>query len=293
MKLVVPFPAGGVSDVLARSLAAKMSEVAGQPMIVENRPGAGTTIAADSVAKSAPDGYTLLLQDTVTHAITAALYPKLPYDPVKDFTPITIVANTALMLVVHPSSPAKNVEELIAWIKSTPGQLSYGSSGNGTIIHLASEMFKNSAALDIQHVPYKGSGPATQAIVAGEVAFVFSSMPPALTNAKAGRLRALAVTTPRRASAAPEVPTMVESGMKDFVLVVNTSIFAPGNMPAPLVARLHRLLQQAMGSPDMARAYDAMGAEPASVTPDELKRIVVDDLRRMAPVVKASGARVE
>jgi tripartite-type tricarboxylate transporter receptor subunit TctC len=154
-------------------------------------------------------------------------------------------------------------------------------------------MFKNSAMLDIQHVPYKGSGPATQAIVAGEVAFVFSSMPPALSNAKAGRLRALAVTTPRRASAAPDVPTMVEAGMKDFVLVVNTSIFAPGNMASPLVARLHGLLQKAMGSPDMARAYDAMGAEPASVSPDELKRIVVEDMRRMASVVKASGARVE
>ena len=203
IRLVVSFPAGGISDVLARSLAVKLSSNLGQQVMVENKPGAGTTIAAEYIAKSAPDGYTIWLQDVTTHAINASLYTKLPYDTVRDFTPITLVASTPLMLVSHPSVPAKTVDELIRAVKSKPGYYAYGSSGNGTIVHLAGEMLKSAAGLDVLHVPYKGSAPATQAILGGEVAFVFSTMPPAVSNVKAGRLRALAVTTPKRVEAVP------------------------------------------------------------------------------------------
>jgi len=209
IKMVVGFASGGISDVLARAIAAKMSNTIGQTVFVENRPGAGTTIAGDLVAKAVPDGYTIWLQDITSHAINASLYPKLPYDSVKDFTPIALVASTPLMLVVHPSSSARSVKELAALMKSQPGKFSYGSSGNGTILHLAGEMFKTSQGLDVVHIPYKGSSPATQAILANDVSFVFSTMPPAVGNAKAGRLRALAVTTPKRVTAAPDTPTMV------------------------------------------------------------------------------------
>jgi tripartite-type tricarboxylate transporter receptor subunit TctC len=185
IRMLVGFAPGGISDVLARALAAKVSSQIGQNVIVENKPGAGTTIAGELVAKAPPDGYTLWLQDITTHAINASLYPKLPYDTTKDFSPVALVASTPLMLVVHPSSPARSVRDLATQARAEPGKMSYGSSGNGTIIHLASEMLKASQGLDAVHVPYKGSGPATQAILAGEVSFVFSTMPPAVSNARA------------------------------------------------------------------------------------------------------------
>ena len=202
VRMVVGFAAGGISDVLGRAVAITLSKQLGQQVIVENKPGAGTTIAGDFIVRSAPDGYNIWLQDITTHAINTALYAKLPYDSVKDFTYVAMIASTPLMLVVHPSTNAHNVRELIALLKANPGKLSYGSSGNGTIVHLASEMLKTAAGVDVVHVPYKGSNPATQAILGGEVTFVFSTMPPAISNAKAGKLVALAVTTPKRVSAA-------------------------------------------------------------------------------------------
>ena len=192
VRLVVGFAAGGISDVLARALAVKLAPNLGQQVIVDNKPGAGTTIAGDFVSKSAPDGYTIWLHDITTHAINASLYAKLPYDSLKDFTPVTLVASTPLMLVVHPSTPASSVRELVALLKARPGHYSYGSSGNGTIVHLSAEMLKSAAGgVDVLHVPYKGSAPATTAILAGEVTFVFSTMPPAVSNVRGGKLRAL------------------------------------------------------------------------------------------------------
>ena len=220
VRLVVSFAAGGISDVLARALAIPLSRQLGQQVIVENKPGAGTTIAADFITRAAPDGYTIWLQDITTHAINVALYSKLPYDSVRDFTYIAMVASTPLMLVVHPSTPASSVRELVALLKANPGKYSYGSSGNGTIVHLASEMLKSAAGVEALHVPYKGSNPATAAILAGEVSFVFSTMPPAISNAKAGKLRALGVTTAKRVDAAPEIPTMIEAGLRDFEIVL-------------------------------------------------------------------------
>ena len=253
IRLVVGFASGGISDVLARAIAAKMSVNLGQQVIVDNKPGAGTTIAGDIVAHAAPDGYTLFFQDITSHAINTALYNKLPYDSVKDFTPVTMIASTPLMLVVHPSSPAKTVKELLAFMKSQSGKYSYGSSGNGTILHLAGEMFKTAGQLDVQHIPYKGSSPATQAILANEVSFVFSTMPPAVSNAKAGKLRALAVTTPKRVQAAPDVPTMIEAGMDGFEVVLYSGVMGPKGMDPAIVRKLNAEFAKAVNSDEIRK----------------------------------------
>jgi tripartite-type tricarboxylate transporter receptor subunit TctC len=293
IRMLVGFAPGGISDVLARALAAKVSSQIGQGVIVENRPGAGTTIAGDMVAKAPADGYTIWLQDITTHAINASLYPKLPYDTVKDFSPIALVASTPLMLVVHPSSPAKSVRELAAQAKADPGKMSYGSSGNGTIIHLASEMLKASQGLDAVHVPYKGSGPATQAILAGEVSFVFSTMPPAVSNARAGKLRALAVTTPKRVPAAPDVPTMGEAGVPNFELVLYTGILGPKGMDPAIVRRLNAEFAKAVQSDDIRKVYENLGADPMAIAPEAFGEMIVKEMARFAPLVKASGAKVD
>jgi len=293
IRMVVGFAPGGISDVLARALAARLTTQLGQTVVVDNKPGAGTTIAGDLVAKAAPDGYTIWLQDITTHAINASLYPKLPYDSLKDFTPVALVASTPLMLVVHPSSPAKTAKELAAQLKAAPGKLSYGSSGNGTIIHLASEMFKTSEQLDVLHVPYKGSNPATQAVLANEVTFVFSTMPPAVANSKAGKLRALAVTTPRRVAAAPDVPTMAEAGIANFEVVLYSGVLGPKGMDAAVVRKLNAELARALQSDDMRKVYDNLGADPIAVTPEAFGDMMGRETARYAPVVRASGAKVE
>ncbi len=293
IRLVVGFSAGGISDVLGRALAAKMSQTIGQQVIVENKPGAGTTIAGDFIAKAAPDGYTLWLQDITTHAINATLYPKLPYDSVRDFTPVGLVASTPLMLVIHPSTPAKSVPELVAYLKASPGKHSYGSSGTGTILHLTSEMFKTQAGLDVLHVPYKGSGPATAAILGGEVSFVFSTMPPAVSNARAGKLRALAVTTPKRVGAVPEVPTMIEAGMPGFESVLYSGILAPPGTPPAIARRLNAEFAKVVADPDIKAVYEKLGADPITTTPEEFAIMLQKEIAKLAPVVKASGAKVE
>jgi len=293
IKMVVGFASGGISDVLARAIAAKMSNTIGQTVFVENRPGAGTTIAGDLVAKAVPDGYTIWLQDITSHAINASLYPKLPYDSVKDFTPIALVASTPLMLVVHPSSSARSVRELAALMKSQPGKFSYGSSGNGTILHLAGEMFKTSQGLDVVHIPYKGSSPATQAILANDVSFVFSTMPPAVGNAKAGRLRALAVTTPKRVTAAPDTPTMGEAGVANFEVVLYSGILGPKGMDPAIVRKLNAEFAKVIASEEIRRVYENLGAEPITETPEAFAGMLQREIAKLAPVVKTSGAKIE
>jgi len=293
IKMVVGFASGGISDVLARAIAAKMSNTIGQTVFVENRPGAGTTIAGDLVAKAVPDGYTIWLQDITSHAINASLYPKLPYDSVKDFTPIALVASTPLMLVVHPSSSARSVKELAALMKSQPGKFSYGSSGNGTILHLAGEMFKTSQGLDVVHIPYKGSSPATQAILANDVSFVFSTMPPAVGNAKAGRLRALAVTTPKRVTAAPDTPTMGEAGVANFEVVLYSGILGPKGMDPAIVRKLNAEFAKVIASEEIRRVYENLGAEPITETPEAFAGMLQREIAKLAPVVKTSGAKIE
>jgi tripartite-type tricarboxylate transporter receptor subunit TctC len=289
----VGFAAGGISDVLGRAIVIPLAKQLGQPVIVENKPGAGTTIAGDFVVRSAPDGYTLWLQDITSHAINTALYQKLPYDSTKDFSFVAMVASTPLMLVVHPTTPAQSVKELISLLKSNPGKYSYGSSGNGTIVHLASEMLKSAAGVDAQHVPYKGSNPATAAILGGEVTFVFSTMPPAVSNARAGKLRALAVTTPQRSGAAPDVPTMIEAGLPGFEIVLYSGVLAPKGMDRALVRRLNTEFARAVKAPEMQPVWQNIGAEPIAMTPEEFEKKTEAEIAKLAPVVKASGAKVD
>ena len=293
VRLVVSFAAGGISDVLARALAIPLSRQLGQQVIVENKPGAGTTIAGDFIAKSPPDGYTIWLQDITTHAINVALYSKLPYDSMKDFTYIGMVASTPLMLVVHPSTPANDVRGLIGFLKASPGKYTYGSSGNGTIVHLASEMLKSAAGVDVLHVPYKGSNPATAAILGGEVTFVFSTMPPAISNAKAGKLRALAVTTAKRVEAAPEIPTMIEAGLRDFEIVLYSGIMGPKGMDPALVKRLNAEFAKVVQAPEIKNVYEKIGADPIAMSPAEFEKRTLAEIAKLGPVVKASGAKVD
>jgi tripartite-type tricarboxylate transporter receptor subunit TctC len=262
-------------------------------VIVENKAGAGTTIAGDFIAKSPPDGYTLWLQDITTHAINANLYAKLPYDSMKDFSFVAMVASTPLMLVVHPTTPANNVRELIALLKANPGKYSYGSSGNGTIVHLSAEMLKSSAGVDALHVPYKGSNPATAAILGGEVAFVFSTMPPAISNVKGGKLRALAVTTPKRSGAAPEVPTMIEAGLANFEIVLYSGVLAPKGMDRALVRRINAEFGKAVRAAEMQQVWQNIGADPIAISPEEFEKQTAAEIAKLAPVVKASGAKVD
>jgi tripartite-type tricarboxylate transporter receptor subunit TctC len=293
VRLVVSFAAGGISDVLARALAIPLSRQLGQQVIVDNRPGAGTSIAADYIAKAAPDGYTIWLQDITTHAINVNLYSKLTYDSVKDFTFISMVASTPLMLVVHPSTPATSVSELIALLKANPGKYSYGSSGTGTIVHLASEMLKAAAGVDALHVPYKGSNPATAAILGGEVNFVFSTMPPAISNAKAGKLRALAVTTATRVAPAPEIPTMIEAGLPNFEIVLYSGIMGPKGMDGALVRRLNAEFAKVVQVPEIRNVYEKIGADPLAMTPQEFEKRTIAEIAKFGPLVKASGAKVD
>jgi len=293
VKMIVGFAAGGISDVLGRAVAAKMTTTIGQPVIVENKPGAGTTIAGDAVAKAAPDGYTIWLQDITSHAINASLYTKLPYDSVRDFTTVALVASTPLMLVVHPSTQAKSVKELAALLKANPGKYTYGSSGTGTILHLASELFNSREGLQVLHVPYKGSGPATQAILAGDVTYVFSTMPPAVSNAKAGKLRALAVTTPKRVSAAPEVPTMIEAGVPNFEIILYSGVLGPRGMDAAVVRKLNSEFAKVVATEEIKNVFQQLGADAISSSPEAFHEMLEKEIATLAPVVKASGAKAD
>ena len=293
VRLVVGFAAGGISDVFGRAIAIPLSKQLGQQVLVENKPGAGTTIAGDYIARSAPDGYTLWLQDITTHAINANLYAKLPYDTMKDFSYVAMVASTPLMLVVHPSTPANNVRELIAQLKASPGKYSYGSSGNGTIVHLASEMLKSSAGVDVLHVPYKGSNPATAAILGGEVTFVFSTMPPAVSNMSSGKLRALAVTTPKRSAAAPDVPTMIEAGLPGFEIVLYSGVLAPKGLDRAIVRRLNGEFARAVQSAEIQPVLEKISVHAIALSPEEFESATAQEIAKLGPVVRASGAKVD
>ena len=293
IRIVHGFTAGGISDVLARSLGVKLAQAMGQQVIVDPRPGAGTTIASDHVAKSAGDGYTLFLQDMTTHAINASLYRRLAYDSVRDFTPITLIAASPLILVVHPSLPAKSVKELTTLATRRPGEIAYGSSGNGTIVHLAGEMLGAQTNVKLVHVPYKGSPQAISGLLGGEIALIFATLPPALPQVAAGKLRALAVTTAERTDAARDVPTMREAGLKEFELVLYTGMLGPPGLSRPVVDRLNAELAKAVRLPDVQEIYRKVGAAPISSTPDEFAAHITAEMRKLGKVVQLSGARIE
>jgi tripartite-type tricarboxylate transporter receptor subunit TctC len=294
IRLVLGFAPGGISDVLGRALAAALASNIGQQIIVENRPGAGGSLAAGFVAKQSPDGYTLWLQDMTSHAINQSLYRSLPYHPINDFSPITLVAYSPLMLAVHPSQPTQTVKELIEYLKANKERRTYASAGNGTPNHLAAELLKNLAGLsDVVHIPFKGSAPTVVSLLSNDVAFSFLSMPPAVANVRSGKLRGLAVTSTNRVGAAPDVPTMVEAGVPNFEIVVYTGILGPAGLPAPVIAKLHGEFAKAVAAEQTKTIYANIGAEGITNTPAEFRAMMEKDIAKYEPLVKASGARVD
>jgi tripartite-type tricarboxylate transporter receptor subunit TctC len=293
IRLVVPFAAAGTTDFLARAIAQKLGQNLGTTVIVDNRPGAGGNIGSDIVAKSDPDGYTLLLGTVGTHAINASLYKKMPYDTVKDFAPITLVASVPNIVVVNPSVPAKSIKELLALAKSKPGQLSFASSGNGSSIHLSGELFKSMAGVDMLHVPYKGSGPAVADLVGGQVNLMFDNMPSSLPHVKSGRLRAIAVTSAKRSPAAPDLPTIAESGVPGYEAVAWFGVLAPAATPPAIVKKLNAEIIKVLKSPDVAERLSSQGAEPVSNTPEQFSAYIKSEMAKWAKVIKASGAQVD
>ena len=293
IKWVVPFAPGGTTDILARTVGEKLTLALGQPVVIENKPGAGGGVGANFTAKAAPDGYTIMGGTISTHAINASLYDKLPYDPVKDFVQITLLARVPNMLVVNPAVPAKNVTELIALLKANPNKFTFASSGNGTSQHLSGELFKTMAGVDMQHIPYKGSPPALQDVVGGQVTMTFDNITTALPLAKAGRLRALAVTTATRSAVAPEVPTLAESGLPGFEVGSWQGVFAPAGTPPDIVKRLNAEIVKILKLPDIKEKLTGLGAEPVGNTSEEFAAMVKSEVVKWADVVKKSGAKVD
>ncbi len=292
LRFVVPFAAGGPSDVMARTLGQKMSQDWGQAVVVDNRTGAAGIIGADIVAKSAPDGYTLLMAQ-VGDTISMSLYSKLPYNFEKDFAPITLVGQTPFILVTHPSVPAKNVQELIALAKSKPGALSFASGGTGVASHLAGELFKSTAGIDVVHIPYKGQAPATADLLGGQVAFMFNNPITSLAHIKAGRLRALAVSTAKRFTGLPDVPTVAESGFAGFDVGFWLGTLAPAGTPRPIIDKLNAEMAGIVRLPDVIERLAAMGVETIGNAPGEFARVIHADVVRWAKVVRDSGAKAD
>ena len=293
IRIVVPFPAGGTPDILARALGQKLSPVLGQQVIVDNRPGAAGNIGSELVAKSPADGYTLLMATVSTHSINQSLYQRLPFDPINDFAPVTLVATLPNVLVVNPKLPVKSVQDLIALAKAKPGELTFGSGGNGTSHHLGGELFKTMTGVDMVHVPYKGSGQALPDLIAGQVALMFDNLTSSFPHIKAGKLRAVAVTGAQRSAALPNVPTVAESGVPGFEVTAWFGLLAPAKTPEAIIARLNQESAKILRSPDMKARLAAQGAEAAVSTPQQLGAFIKDRTAKWAKVVKASGARID
>ena len=293
IRIVVPFPPGGATDLLARDVAQKLTEVWAQPVIVDNRPGAGGNIGSELVAKATPDGYTLEMGTVGTHAINASLYAKMPYDHVKDFVPVILVAGVPNVLVVNPTVPVNSVAELIAYAKANPGKLNFASSGSGTSIHLSGELFKVMAGVQMTHIPYKGSAPALQDLLGGQVQLMFDNLPPSLPQIRAGKLRALAVTSAARAPLLPEVPTIAESGLPGFEASSWFGILAPAGTPPAIVAKLNAEIAKWLATPEARDKLSKQGAAAAGGTPEDFAKHIAAETAKWAKVVKESGAKVD
>ena len=293
IRLIVPFSAGGTSDFLARTIAERLGGRLGQTVVVDNKPGAGGNIGSAAVAQAEPDGYTLLLGTVGTHAINSSLYKKMPFDAVKDFAPVTLVAAVPNMLVVHPSLPVKSVAELVELAKAKPGKLNFASSGNGSSIHLSGELFKTLAGVDMTHVPYKGSGPAVADLLGGQVNMMFDNMPSSLPHVKAGKVRALAVTSAKRSPAMPDLSTMAEAGIKGYDASAWFGILAPAGTPPAVVDRLNAEIVKVLHLPEVADRLSQQGAVPTTSTPQEFAAYIRAETAKWAKVVKASGAQMD
>jgi tripartite-type tricarboxylate transporter receptor subunit TctC len=293
IRYIVPFAPGGTTDILGRMVAAGLSQALGQPVVVENKPGQAGSIGAAELARAAPDGYTIGGGTISSHAINVTLYPKLPYDALKDFAPITMLATLPNMLVVHPSLNVNSVQELVALLKANPNKYSFGSAGNGTSQHISGEMFKIATGTQMQHIPYKGSGPMIPDLLAGSIQMSFENITTAYPPAKAGKLRALAVTSSKRSFMATEVPTMQEAGIGGYDISSWQAMYAPANTPREIVARLHAETAKILRSPENAGKLRDLGLEPGGVAPEELAAQMRSDIPRLGKVVRESGAKVD
>lgn len=292
VRLISPYPPGGGNDIVSRIIAGKLTTSLGQNVIVDNRPGAGGNVGTEIAAKSPPDGHTLVM-GSLSHAINATLYSKLPFEPIKDFAAVTLIASGVYILVSHPSLPARSVKELVALAKARPGQLNYGSAGNGSGGHLGMELFKLMAGIDLVHVPYKGTAPAMLETVGGQVSLDMDNMLALLPQVKAGKLRALAVTGLKRSSLLPGVPTIDETGHKGFEVSPWFGVLAPAATPRETIARLHAEIVKALRLPDVREKLLAQGAEPVGNTPEQFAAYLQAEVTKWAKVVKATGARVD
>ncbi len=292
ISLIVPFPAGGTTDVLARALAEKLTLSLGQTVIVESKPGAGATLGADYVAKAKPDGYTLLV-GAVHHTIASSIYKKLPYDFQKDLAPITTIALVPNVLVVNASTPAKNVAELVTLLKAKPGGYNYGSNGNGTAQHLIGTQLQNLTGTELVHIPYKGSGPLASDLLGGQITMSFDTVTPVLQHVKAGKLRALAITTAKRSSALPDVPTLDEAGLKGFDIGTWFGVLAPAATPKDILARLNAEMVKVIRSPEFRKRMDEIGAEPIGNSADQMAQQIRSETEKFAKLVRDAKVTIE
>lgn len=293
VRLIVAFPAGGSTDIIARIVGQKLGERLGQQVVIDNRGGAGGTIGTEIAARANPDGYTLTMGTTSTHAIAVGAYANLKYDPLKDFEPVALVATTPYLLVLNPGVKANTLAEFIALAKSQPGKLNYASAGTGTTTQLAMEMLKTAAGIDLVHIPYSGNGPANTATMGGQVQVLFGSMPAVLAQAKAGRLRAIAVGTPKRSPSLPDVPSVAESGYPGFDASLWLGFFAPKGTPAPILKRLESELLAIARSPEMKEQFERNGAEALPMAPADIRKLLKVEIDKYAKIIKAAGIKIE
>jgi tripartite-type tricarboxylate transporter receptor subunit TctC len=293
VRLVVPYPPGSGTDIVARILGQMLTESWGQQVIVDNRPGAGAIIGVEAVAKAAPDGYTIGIADTGPLAINPALYPKLPYNPVRDLAPVTLVANLPFILVVNPNLPVHNVAELVALAKSKPGQINYASVGNGSAVHLATELFKTRAGINLTHIPYKGSAPALQGLLGGEASVMFVNLLSAKSLVQSGKVRALAAAPGKRIAAMPDLPTIAEAGVPGYAAPTWSGVIAPAGVPRPIIDKLNAAINGAIQSQTFRNRFAVIGDEPAGGTPEEFAEVIRADSAKWGEVVRRSGARLD
>lgn len=293
IKFVVPYPPGGASDVTARVLGAKLTEALGQSVVVENRPGANGIVALEAVAKSAPDGYTLLMANLGPNAINAVIYKKLPFDPIKDFTPITLTSVVPLVVLVTPSLPVKSMQELITYSKTNPGKLSYASAGNGASNHLAGEMIKSLSGIKMMHVPYKGDSPGVPDVASGAVSLMMPTVVAGMPHVKSGRLRAIAVTSPKRVGSMPDVPTVAESGIPGFEAVSWGGVMGPAGMPPEIVTRLNSEINRILKMPDVAEKLSSLGAEIVGSTPEMFATYLKAEINKWGKVARENLITVD